>query len=120
MSTEGTYPSFDLIENRNQVIGLEHQLFSYVKNYPRDDKVFLHLGCGGRILDGFTNIDKYFEDPNVINFDIFQLPYEAHNTDIIFCSHVLEHLPIRHAKMSRRTRDVEPNLLLIIKSSILV
>jgi len=96
----GAYPSYDLIDKRNQVIHLESELFRYVKEYPLDDKVFLHLGCGGRILDGFTNIDKYFEDPNVINFDIFQLPYETSNTDIIFCSHVLEHLPIRHAKLA--------------------
>jgi len=98
--SEGSYPSTELVVNRNQVICLEHELFQSVKNYPVDDKVFLHLGCGGRILDGFTNIDKYFEDPDVINFDIFKLPYETHNTDIIFCSHVLEHLPIRHAKLA--------------------
>lgn len=98
--SEGSYPSPDLVMSRNQVIFMEQELFKTVAEYPKDDKVFLHLGCGGRVLDGFTNIDKYFEDPNVINFDIFQLPYEDHNTDLIFCSHVLEHLPLRHAKLA--------------------
>jgi len=100
MSEDGKYPSLDLIEKRNQVIFSEQELFNYVKDYPHGDKTFLHLGCGGRILDGFTNVDKYFEDPKVINFDIFQLPYASHNTDLIFCSHVLEHLPIRHARLA--------------------
>jgi len=111
MSETGTYPSLDLIEKRNQVIFLEHDLFKYVKEYPKKDKTFLHLGCGGRILDGFTNIDKYYEDPEVINFDIFKLPYDTHNTDIIFCSHVLEHLPIRHAKLAVQewARVLKPN-----------
>jgi len=98
--SEEAYPSSELVINRNRVILAEHELFNFVANNSEDDKVFLHLGCGGRILDGFTNIDKYFEDPNVINFDIFQLPYEDQNTDIIFCSHVLEHLPIRHARLA--------------------
>ena len=100
LSTEEKYPSFFLIEKRNLVINLENQLFKSVKEYPQDDKLFLHLGCGGRILEGFINIDKYYEDPNVINFDIFQLPYDPQSVDIIFCSHVLEHLPIRHAKLA--------------------
>jgi len=100
MSKDGTYPSLSLVEKRNQVIFSEQELFKYVKEYPHKDKTFLHLGCGGRILEGFTNIDKYYEDPKVINFDIFQLPYDTHNTDLIFCSHVLEHLPIRHAKLA--------------------
>jgi len=111
MVTEEIYPSQDLILNRNQVIFSEQELFKQVKEYPKDDKVFLHLGCGDRILDGFINIDKYFEDTDVINFDIFQLPYKDHSTDIIFCSHVLEHLPIRHAKLAIKewARVLKPN-----------
>lgn len=94
------YPSLEMVYNRDLVIELEQDLFSYVKNNYKNDKVFLHLGCGGRVLEGFTNVDKYYEDPDVINFDIFELPYESKNTDLIFCSHVLEHLPIRHAKLA--------------------
>ena len=94
------YPSREMVSNRDLVISLEQDLFSFVKQNQNTDTIFLHLGCGGRVLDGFTNIDKYYEDPRVINFDIFKLPYESRNTDIIFCSHVLEHLPIRHAKLA--------------------
>lgn len=84
--------------NRNIVINKENYLFEVAKNDT--DKVYLHLGCGGRILEGFINVDKYFEDPNVINYDIFKLPYGPNSIDVIYCSHVLEHLPIRHAKLA--------------------
>lgn len=84
--------------NRNIVIQKENNLFSIAKSSA--EKSYLHLGCGGRILPGFVNIDKYFQDKDVINFDIFQLPYPNNSIDVIYCSHVLEHLPIRHAKLA--------------------
>ncbi len=116
---EETYPSMDMIFHRSEVIKFEQNLFNYVKNNSEKDKLFLHLGCGGRILDGFINIDKFYEDSKVINFDIFKLPYENQSTDIIFCSHVLEHLPIRHAKLaikewSRVLKPKEGKLFLAI------
>jgi SAM-dependent methyltransferase len=84
--------------NRNLVIQKENNLFNYAKNQKSLN--MLHLGCGERILEGFVNIDKYFEHPSVINFDIFKLPFDSESVDIIYCSHVLEHLPIRHAKLA--------------------
>lgn len=60
----------------------------------------LNLGCGHRILEGFTNVDKYTKGDNIDNYDIYQLPYKDCSQDILFSAHSLEHLPIRHAKMA--------------------
>ena len=92
----------ELVENRNFVIGLEYELFKRALENKDPNKKFLNLGCGGRILSGFINVDKYHSDPRVINFDIFKLPFENESVHTIFCSHVLEHLPIRHAKLAIR------------------
>lgn len=92
--------SEDLIVNRNLVIGLELELFKVAEDNKDPQKHFLHLGCGSRILNGFINVDKYYLDPSVINYDIFQLPFEEESVHTIFCAHVLEHLPIRHAKLA--------------------
>lgn len=90
----------ELVENRNKVIFREQSLFEEVKNST--GKLCLNLGCGARLLQGFHNIDKYFKDPNVLNYDIHELPYYENSVDIIFCAHALEHLPIRHAKQAIR------------------
>src|ERR1017187_2843390 len=89
-----------MVVNRNLVIGMELELFKVAENNTDDNKKFLHLGCGGRILKGFTNVDKYHVDTGIINYDIFQLPFGNESVHTIFCSHVLEHLPIRHAKLA--------------------
>jgi len=86
--------------NRQQVIDSEIVLFQEAIENP--NKKYLNLGCGGRILDGFVNVDKYYQDDRVINFDIFQLPFENDSADAIFCAHVLEHLPFRHARLATR------------------
>lgn len=89
--------SFEI--NRNVVINKENSLFEEAKKINNNYR-YLHLGCGSRILDGFENVDKYFEDPRVVNYDIFKLPHLDETVDLIYCSHVLEHLPIRHAKLA--------------------
>lgn len=86
-----------MVKNREIVIKKETDLQSYAATHTGN---FLHLGCGARILPGFHNIDKYFVHPEVTNFDIFRLPDGDKTVDMIFCSHVLEHLPIRHAQMA--------------------
>lgn len=56
----------------------------------------LHMGCGPQILDGFMNVDKYQLGEGIIKADMKD-PV-AMDVDVIYSSHSLEHLPIRHAK----------------------
>jgi predicted SAM-dependent methyltransferase len=98
----GIYSSDIFEKNRDVIIQEEQDLFGMVKG--RHDLVALNLGCGTRLLEGFVNVDKYSKLPRVENYDIYQLPYgvftEKGEVDIIFCAHVLEHLPVRHAKLA--------------------
>jgi len=87
----------ELAINRDAVISKEQELFARVKSVSL---VALNLGCGRRLLDGFINIDKYQQGPGVINSDIFKLSQADNSVDLIFCAHVLEHLPFRHARMA--------------------
>lgn len=84
---------------RDRVLRYEADLFSAIKAKNTPEKS-LNLGCGMRILDGFTNVDKYVIYPRIVNYDVYQLPYENDSIDLIFSAHSLEHLPIRHAKMA--------------------
>ena len=98
------YQMFNIFEqqmanNRDIVILTERALFNEAI-LNGNEKKYLNLGCGERILNGFINVDKYFKNPNIINFDIFQLPFEDSTIDAIFCAHVLEHLPIRHSRLA--------------------
>ena len=93
----GIYLNDEWERNRGIVIQQENDLFVRVKSL--EGQLCLNLGCGTRLLDGFVNVDKYSRLPNVNNYDIFTLPYGT-EVDVIFCAHVLEHLPIRHAKMA--------------------
>ena len=70
-----------------------------IKRLPetRPGEKHLHVGCGKNVFQGFTNIDKYYQHPDILNIDMFQLSFE--NIATIYSSHSLEHLPIRQAKM---------------------
>lgn len=104
-----------MINNRDNVIRYESEIFASarVKNKPDE---CLNLGCGARILEGFTNIDKYYISPFVKNYDMYQLPYEDNTINLIFSAQSLEHLPIRYAKMALMDwyRVLKPNGLLVL------
>jgi SAM-dependent methyltransferase len=73
-----------------------------INNLPKE-KTFdkhLHVGCGKNVLEGFINIDKYFKHPEILPYDMFELPFEHNSIDTIYSSHSLEHLPIRQAKLA--------------------
>ena len=54
----------------------------------------LNLGCGGKIHEGWVNVDKYDHYPIDVMHDLetFPYPFEDDSCNEILLSHVLEHL----------------------------
>ena len=52
----------------------------------------LNLGCGSKILDGYTNVDKYdyFKADLVHDLETFPYPFKDNSVEEIIISHVLE------------------------------
>jgi len=72
----------------------------------------LHLGCFHKKIHGFVNVDIR-EDihPDVVD-DIFKLDkFEDNSADLIYASHVLEHVDRHHAKLAlnRWSKVLKPN-----------
>lgn len=59
--------------------------------------VYLHLGCGPQIFEGFLNIDKYAENEAVVKADMVKPPLAPNTARGIYSSHALEHLNFRQA-----------------------
>lgn len=59
----------------------------------------LHVGCGSKVLEGYTNIDKYVDGPNIEKFDILKLPYADYSIDEILAEHLVEHLTFAEEKI---------------------
>ena len=69
-----------------------------IKKIPTNEKgIHLHLGCGPHVLEGFINIDKYYKHKQVLQYDMYEIPFGENTVDTIYSSHALEHLPIRYA-----------------------
>ena len=54
----------------------------------------LNLGCGSKILEGYTNVDKfdYYKPDIVHDLEITPYPFEDNSIDEIILNHVLEHI----------------------------
>ena len=52
----------------------------------------LHLGCGDRILKGWTNIDILPWNSQVFEGDVTIFTFDDNSIDEIYASHVLDHL----------------------------
>lgn len=66
----------------------------------------LNLGCGGKILEGYINVDLYNEKADV-KADVTDLPYEEESIDEILSEHVIEHFtPKEFDMLIRHWRDL--------------
>ena len=54
----------------------------------------LNLGSGSKIIDGYTNVDKfdYYKPDIVHDLEVTPYPFEDNSIDEILLSHVLEHI----------------------------
>lgn len=60
-------------------------------------KSSLNLGCGPDIRPGWINVDAYYKHPLVTTMDFTQTPWKFKDEtfDLVYASHVLEHIPVR-------------------------
>lgn len=67
-----------------------------------------------RFLQGFLPSDRYVcgdlypTDPSIIKMDATELPFDSNTFDVIFCSHVLEHIPDDNLAMKEFYRVLRP------------
>ncbi|MEA9598552.1 methyltransferase domain-containing protein [Polynucleobacter sp. AP-Sanab-80-C2] len=73
------------------------------------DEIKLNLGCGGRPLEGYINVDmddlsaikrryphqNFRDDLVLVQYDLFNLPYENDTVDEIRAEGLVEHLPFK-------------------------
>lgn len=60
---------------------------------------YLNLGCGARLHPDWVNVDVAPQHSSVIRHDLSQpIPFPADTFDVVYHSHLLEHLPRRNAQ----------------------
>lgn len=52
----------------------------------------LHIGCGKNYIPGFINLDLFSSVKADVYADITALPFDRGSFDLIYASHVLEHV----------------------------
>ena len=87
----------DLEKNKKIMIERKEYLINLASSNPG---LHLNLGCSNSVIPNFINIDKYIQSPDILNYDILDLPYGENTVDSLYCSHVLEHLSIRKSKIA--------------------
>lgn len=68
----------------------------------------LHLGCANKHIDGFTNVDvRELEGVDVIDNIITLEKFDAGTADLIYVSHVLEHIGrLEYMKVLKRWHEL--------------
>ena len=57
----------------------------------------LNLGCGSKILNGYTNVDKfdYYKADSVHDLEKFPYPFKNDSVNEILLSHILEKIVLK-------------------------
>ncbi|MBS1537195.1 MAG: glycosyltransferase, partial [Bacteroidetes bacterium] len=84
---------------------------------PLPTPLYLNLGCGRDVRDGFVNIDLFSDDERVVGMDIHRLDLPDNIADGILASDVLEHFSHREtdAILTEWARVLKPNGEIIIR-----
>ena len=86
-------------------------------SHPLPSPMYLNLGCGRDIREGFINIDLFSEDPRVVGMDIRKLSLPDNCADVILASDILEHFSHREtgAVLSEWARVLKPGGEMIVR-----
>lgn len=84
---------------------------------PLPERVYLNLGCGRDVREGFINIDLFSDDPRVVYGDVRKLDLPDNSVDLILASDILEHFSHRETQkiLNEWARVLKPNGELIIR-----
>jgi predicted SAM-dependent methyltransferase len=107
------YPTPELIANRDLLIKLTDELF---KKCSETFGIYINVGCGAAAKPNWINVDKFVEGKDIVNVDMWNLKYPDNYADVIFSSHSLEHLPIRHSHLALKNwyRILKPEGILFL------
>ncbi|SPD74740.1 hypothetical protein PITCH_A330005 [uncultured Desulfobacterium sp.] len=85
--------------------------------HPLPSPLFLNLGCGKDIREGFVNIDLFSDDSRVVGMDVRKLSLPDNCADRILASDILEHFSHREidAVLSEWVRILKPGGEIILR-----
>ena len=87
-------PHFTLSRLQRENPGLAHQfLWSAIPVPSLDSDLWLHLGCGVRVFEGFLNVDLYPQHPRVVCWNLLDVwPGDLERAIVgVFSEDCLEH-----------------------------
>jgi SAM-dependent methyltransferase len=86
-----------------------------------EDPVCYDLGCGYDRMPGFTGLDYYANDPNILKTDLFALKWEVdgkplpgESADLLYSSHFVEHVPYWNGFFEEAYRIMKPGAYFVI------
>jgi len=98
-----------ILLNLHEAKAAENIISHYMERFPADlemrdlrykivKPIMLNLGCGNSYHKDWVNIDIHSTGPDVIAHNLFLgIPYGNDSVDVVYHSHVLEHMPKQYA-----------------------